>query len=397
MVDYPTRNLKYHIEDMPFVVNLFNYISEVRPGLQFPILYTLCARLSSAIVGGRSLILIGEKGCGKGETIKITMDLFPDMCHLYTDILSEVGMIMWLKKFKLENRDIEASVDDLSLCADDYKHFFNTLNVASKLQSDKIIALTNKDMARMQLKNKDRTKWTATVKSFSCIFGATNSLLKRIRGFEAYPSMWSDRLTEFYLILTLDQYLVILERFVNKTEGYDKVTNKTVHDHIRELIPGNLEIPKKPLPIKAEPADFAFVREALYKRQHTDIRGSEYFRGDLSALALLNGRKYITESDLAFYLMYVPNLNLSRSTSICQRLAQNTLKFNGDLNLLSTDMRMSIKAMRDAVYSSDIKYGKFNNPVRILGNKIILQDSLNRFMQRQEQFITRCREVGGDV
>lgn len=392
MIPPPKENMEWDWSEIKFVVKVFNYLSDVRPGLQIPILYTLCARISAPIVGGRCVVLVGRKGCGKGDTIKATMGCVPRLKIMYTDELTSDGVISWLRDFDFMGADIECSMDDLSMSADRYDHLSRTLNVASKLCSDKQIGLTNRDAARLHISKSDKNKWVARVGSFSCVVGATNSILSRVKGFEAFRSMWSDRFTRFFPIMTTEQFTDKIQRYANRTKGYKKVSTEDVNEEIKRMMPKRFHIPKEPFDMKVDEDVFVYLRENLYEKQHTEVRGADFLRGELTALALLNGRPYITESDIAIYMLFVPNLFLSGCRPLVRDLAQTAPSYYGDIDRLSYKLMERQRRIKDAIETCNYEQGWVNNPVRLIGHKVLLNQDLKNILNSQEDLISGCKE-----
>jgi len=365
-------NLNYDLDELPFTTALFNYLEDVRPGLQWSTLMCLIWEISSRIVRGRAGLICGPKGCGKGDSMKAAHGLYPTQIHpMYSDEMTNSGVIAYIQKYKLQDKSIGCMLDDLSMVADKWEKMYDTINVANKLISDKKIGLTNREIWKIKKeKGKELPLPESKVHSFSFIAGCTPELMLRVRGFEAYKTMWKDRLTEFFLYITAREQRRILTLFANNPDA-EELPIETVQQRIKELISeygGTEEIPLKAYPVdKSAKPYYESVRDWLYIGKHDTKRASKYFKGDLTAHAWLNGRKTITESDLAVFSLFYPNLFLTRSGSNIQSMVFYTIRDGGKLDRLAKEMDCSTKDLSDYHRTQNYQYSYNSNPLLLTG------------------------------
>lgn len=387
MTHIPDHDMRVHPDDLPFVKRLIRDVHPFRDSLEHGIIYALCSKISSLMMGGRGVIFVGDVSAGKGAIAKSTFMVlknFKKYESIETDALSQIGAIEYLKYFELNDPNLEVMIEDLSLVSNKHYLIEDTLNVICKLISDRRTGLTTQDMYRLELKG-DKRDWAVRIKSLSCIMGATNNLLERIERIPAWDTMYIDRLSRYFLFLSGVQDQRIDESINFDTKGKRFIRDEEINKIICRLIPKEIDIPDAPLPMDVSPNAFRFVYENLYKYQHSKKRGSKYFKGDLSALAILNGDDTIQNKHLNYFLLHYPNLYLSRCLSGVRRIAQHCA-ITSDIYEISDNMRLPVRDIMRLYYDQE-EVNKYANPVHISQGKVILWQGLQKMINRQEQFI----------
>jgi hypothetical protein len=385
----PSKDLITHPDDLPFVRRMIKALHPLRDSLELSILYAIFLKVSSLIVKGRSAVFVSDVAGGKGAIIKSTFKVlknFKEYESIETDGLSQIGIIDYLKYFELDNANLEVMIEDLSVVFNKNYLIEDTLNVISKLIADRRTGLTTQDMYRLEVKGK-KENWTIKINSLCCLFGATNSLQERIERIPAWDTMHIDRISRYFLFATRAQDQRIDDNINFDTTGKKIIMDEEVNKIIAGLLPNKpIKIPDAPLKMDISQSVFRFVYENLYKYQHSKKRGSKYFKGDLSALAILNGDDTIQNKHLAFFLLYYPNLYLARcSAPNIRRIAQHCT-ITDNIYDIADNMRLPVKEIMRGYYDQE-EINKYANPVYIRGNRVTLWSPLQKVINRQEEFI----------
>jgi hypothetical protein len=365
--------------------------------LGLPSYLAICSKLGSRIIGGHGLIFVSEMGDGKGYICRLTQRLFPDLFNTMKTVrINPPTFIKQIKEAGWENTDIELINEDLSHVISETYHIDDTMGCLSGLISDREYAMSLEQLWRYSVDQKDKNAYNIMVKSLSVITCCTNLTLERIRWRPPYDGMWRDRFDEYIIIVTPQQYEWISDNRNFATTGEEIIKAEHVRDRILSsgLIPTLKTLPQHPFRFTKE-AHLHFNRDKatgkpglcdiLYETQHTENRGSTYLKGMLTASALLNGRDIVTESDVAVFRLFYPNMNLAQFRPGMQRLAQNCLRWKKET--LLKKIRVNAEDARKVVSKCIYENGKNECPIWNTRYRIILKSHYRLMLMEQEAFI----------
>jgi hypothetical protein len=398
--------LNWNIDKMPFTKELFKLVNKYKPGLEFQIQYLILIPLSARMVGGRGVLIIESMGTGKGASIKGTTHLLDKLETIFVGRITESGfldIIKYLesknpKRFKADDMDFELRIEDLSMTASKDYILEPTMNTASILISDRALGLCTDDIFRTFKDNiSDLSGLTVKIKSMAVIMGGTNEIMYKIRRkLPSYRTMVHDRFTEYYPIKTKEQNEYIDRAIVNKlkregVETVDRLDDLELRNMIYKIMPKR-KLPDTILPFADNITEDLFntICRDTYRRQHTRIRASYYLKGDLSALAWLNGSSTIELCHLAFFMLYYPNISVLHKCSTGIQSITQLCNSTASLSELAYELELAPKDIRDILFDYNRRYGKKKNPTMIYNKNVVLNPSFNKWLIRQEQFIKEC-------
>lgn len=368
----------YDLNELPFTTEFFNYLDDDRPGVQWASLWILLQRIASRIIRGWGCFLCGPMECGKGTSMAINEGLFSDQIHqMYTDDMSNSGVIQYIKKYGLDDKSIACMLDDLSVVADDWKKMYDTVNVASKLIQDRKLGLTNRDVSKIKTSKKFMQLPVANVYSYYFVAGMTPELILRIQDYNAWKTAWKDRFIKFQFFITAREHRRVLNLYSNNPE-LEEPPIEIVKENVKAIIAKHSGLGMIPVKIFKMDDDakeiFVIVRNKLFKKHHNIKRASRYFKGMLTAHAWLNGRDKVTMSDLAIMMLFFPNLYMARAGSNIQQMTFLTLRDGGNLVNMAKSMECRTKDLTDYFHTQNYQYGFDSNPLLLVGKQQGVRD-----------------------
>jgi hypothetical protein len=390
------------LEGLEITSKIMAEYEKYTPSGGFILLYCLIAVLSGILNRGRGVIIVSKMGSGKGRAEKTVFRLFEGKPYklfkryesLKAHALTQKGIIDYIDDFNLKNPNMAIMLEDLSIASNKSYLLADTLNVTASMIADKYVSLvTDDNYGKNRGKKKKDKSYSKDINSCSVLLGATNSLMARIKSIEAYNTMYRDRVSELYHYITKLQYFRLEDEICLDTYGTHQLNEDDLRERIKKLLPLNFKMPSGILPIKASKKMLKFVWHNLYNRQHSITRGYPYFKTDLSILASLNGRDYISSNDIAFYHLYYPNLCLSRCNPIIQAIAQNILSCE-DTNDLCNKLFLSKQVIYDA-YIDQERENEYDLPIirKRYKQEYCLKDKIKRFIDMQEEFLDEAQDL----
>jgi len=294
--------LNFREREYETVLAIMEQINKDRCGLEFSGIYNILAVLGKYHTrqrgGDRAVWNIAPKSMGKGESIKYG-EMFEDTNIIVKrDKITSTYFIAFVQKQQLDTVCI--IIEDISTIIDNDYHVKDFFNLASKLLWDRNIGSGTKDMLEMECENIIEMKGTTV------LIGGTPKNLAHIRSFyQAYTSMWKDRITEYLYFFDNKSSEKINSNILNSMFNtkkqevkYFKPEDGLPEEHIE-------------FDLRVDKSKISMLYDQIMYNQHSPNRGQQLISTDLKSLAWLNGREYVTESDIYFYYLY--KLNLTKS------------------------------------------------------------------------------------
>lgn len=348
-------------------------INNYRFGLEFSGIYAQMAVMNkwvNRIRGSdRGMWIIGTKSMGKGETLKIAQSIEEKNILINSDDLTFTFLINYINEKKLNRLCIV--LEDVSTVIDNDYHTKQFFNLISKLLWDRTLGKGTKEVIEMGLK-----KFNVEMEGTSVLIGGTPENVAHIKkSYMAYKTMWSDRITEYYLFFDKHSVDVIKSNIVK---------NQFINSHMKMPDFGYV-IPKEKYEVTYD-IDEKYL-EILYKdtlsEQHTDNRGMSYLINDLKTLAYMNNRNYICESDIYFYELFKLNLMFSKASRISYVMTFYALQ-NAKIDYICEKSGLSHHYVQTALYQSKpyINYSRNDNFIKI-------NPELVKMLKNQREFIKK--------
>lgn len=373
-------------------------VRRARPSAEWSLIFGLNALYSKYDSShGRAIMYIAEKGGGKGETVKLLMGLDKDAIPFYKTKITSLYLGRMLRhmaqKMDLTGRHFNFFFEDASHVIDNPYLVEGMFNLMAALVWDQMISDGTREQFKKEFFEGIETDQDTVVKVLSSSFfvAMTNYVHQvLVDKYHAYGSMWDDRITEFYLLKPQEDYQTILNMLFLRVNELREYSLEYIISRLTRLIPEELsEAPKQPTKVNVDPAIMQAYYNRLYEKQHSDMRGPQYYTADLAANARLNGRDYICMDDILFYDLFCPNLLLAGSSRIefGQRRVMQAALSTPRLPEIAKALRYPIGKIIKWTHKPGDVLEYFDR-----GDKIAVSPKYMMMVQRQQDFIKRCQD-----
>lgn len=346
--------MRLDINKLENTIKIMKNINKYRAGLEFSGLYNILMVLGKYIDKPRGVWNIAPKSMGKGESIKIGEIILNKKRTIKRDKLTDTYLIKFLQKNPeiLLNGYINLIVEDMSTIVDSSYHIDIFFNLVSKLLWDLTFGSgTNEiiDDTKEKQKNKDDT---IELNGVSVLVAGTPKNVYHVKyNYMAYETMWKDRLTEYFYLFDKETYNKIQNNIVEYK--FNPIDISVYQKKIKELI--ELPKPKKvDISVKCDRQDIVDTHfELFHGHQHSFNRGINYLITDLKSLAYINGRKEVTETDIAFYNLFYPNLIMNKFSRTDYLILFMGL-INNDFQYIRNELDFGYKYFEKCLYRSKL-------------------------------------------
>lgn len=284
------------------MLNIIAYIESVRPGLGLVFVLVLAARLGALWSSlGRGIFLVAPRGRGKGDILEATS--IPQLGFLIEagEELHPKYVRKILDAAKAAGRELDRLAvlfEDLGDLHGDSRKIRKTLGFGSRQVSQLSSAFTGYT---------DEPNGGPNVfRSVSWACGMTPDVMEQIRGMGPWRAKWSDRFSRLGLVRTAADSRLIMNYKLKQVQ----VSKMEIRQRLTEMVgevPQTVRIDVAPDKLEAGASEIwgSWIDDPRTRQgarigdvQHTETRRLDYLRSDLRGMAALNGRDYVTESDL---------------------------------------------------------------------------------------------------